>query len=196
MIAKAPSSSSCKTIAEAHKASGMQFAAEYQTWDIEKWKKVMFSDEKFSLDCPDGFQHNRHDKSVLSETYSTKHSEGGSLMAWGDFCFSGTLEFQLVEGRQKSAEYIAMLERASIVTECPRMCGENWIFQQDNTAIHTDRHSKQFFDVNNIQVSNHSPCSPDLNPIGNLWGWMVKEFYKNGLQFETKEGLRKAVFDT
>ncbi|KAF2346462.1 hypothetical protein FHG87_022782 [Trinorchestia longiramus] len=71
-----------------------------------------------------------------------------------------------------------MLERASIFTECRSMCEENRIFQHDNASVHNARHSKQFFDVNNIQLLNHPPCSPDLNPIENLWGWMAKEVYK------------------
>ncbi|KAF2348718.1 hypothetical protein FHG87_020526 [Trinorchestia longiramus] len=75
------------------------------------------------------------------------------------------------------------------------MCRENWIFQQDNAVIHNARHSKQFSDVNNIQLLNHPHCSQDLIPIENLWGWMAKEVHRNGLQFETKESLRTAVFD-
>ncbi|KAF2355752.1 hypothetical protein FHG87_013492 [Trinorchestia longiramus] len=175
----------------------MQFTADYQTLDTEKWNKVVFSGEKkFNHGNPGGFQHYWHNKSVPNETYSTGHNRGGSLMVWGASRFNGTLELQLVEGRQTSAGYVTMLERASILTECPRICGENWIFQQDNAAVHNARHLKQFFDVNNIQLLNHPPCSPFLNPIENLWGWMAKEVFEDGLQFETKEGLRKAVFDT
>ncbi|CAB1445847.1 unnamed protein product [Pleuronectes platessa] len=38
--------------------------------------------------------------------------------------------------------------------------------------------------------------SPDLNPIENIWGWMAREVYKNGLQFQTVDALREAIFTT
>ena len=79
-----------------------------------------------------------------------------------------------------------MLRKVLLITEGPRLCGENWIFLLDNTAIHNTRRLKEFFFMaNNIQLLNHSPWSQDLNPLKYVWRWIAKNVYKYGLQFET-----------
>ena len=52
------------------------------------------------------------------------------------FSSSGKLKLQFVSGWQKAADYVKMLNELSLAQEGCCLCGEEWIFQQDNAAIH------------------------------------------------------------
>ncbi|KAL0162070.1 hypothetical protein M9458_041466, partial [Cirrhinus mrigala] len=117
---------------------------------------------------------------------------GGFIMIWGALSFDGKMELWVVQGRQTATCYVDMLQQASLLTEGPRPCCNDWAFQQDNAAVYDAHLTKE----NNIALLDHPACSPDLNPIENVWGWMAREVYKIICQFQTVDALQAAIFST
>ena len=106
-------------------------------------------------------------------------------MVWGAMSASGTMELQVVKGNMNSSGYVKMLKDASLKDEGVRLCGENWIYQQDNAPIHKARCATKFFEDENIEILPWPACSPDLNVIENLWGYLVRIVYGNGKQYDS-----------
>ena len=100
-------------------------------------------------------------------------------MVLGAFSYMGTMELQVVQGRQNDHH-----------------CSLKKLVRVEN-AIPTSRSQKTFFQTNSIRLLDHPPRSPDLSPIANLWGWMVRNVHKDGTQLETAGvgvALRQALF--
>ncbi|GMF44980.1 unnamed protein product [Phytophthora fragariaefolia] len=73
--------------------------------------------------------------------------------------------------------------------------GVDYIYQQDNAAIHTSMETRDFFDEQGIQVLDWPARSPDLNPIENLWALMARKVYPNGRQYASVPELTAAILD-
>lgn len=43
---------------------------------------------------------------------------------------------------------------------------------QDGAPAHNAWQTKEFLESNKINKFYHPSCSPDLNPIESIWGWM------------------------
>ena len=88
-----------------------------------------------------------------------------------------------------------MLNDLSLTREERRLCGEEWIFQQDNAAIHNASITKKYLLEEKIRLFDHQACSPDLNPKENFWGLIVAKVYEGGWQCsaisELKNNLRR-----
>ncbi len=73
--------------------------------------------------------------------------------------------------------------------------GKNFIFQQDNAPIHKANHTLKWFSEKKINVLNWPAYSPDLNPIENLWGILVRRVYANGKQFGSVDDLIESIVE-
>jgi len=180
------------TLKPMHKQARIEWAKLHMEYG-QKWRNVIWSDEKkFNLDGPDGMQYYWADLRKEPEIFSKNVHGGGSVMVWAAFSWNGTTDIVFIDGRLNSLGYRKVLED-HLLPKAAEIGGQEWIFQQDNAAIHTARVLLDWFSVTGINQMKWPAKSPDLNPIENLWGILIRRVYENGRQYSTVGGLKAAI---
>lgn len=179
-------------LTQRHKEARLEFAKTMVDMG-EKWRSVVFTDEKrFSLDGPDACQYYWHDLRHEPETFFSRQNGGGSVLVWAGFSAMGTTEIDIVDGNMDSARYIWTLSEF-LLPFAHRQYGLDFILQQDNARPHVSRETVQFQQSMLIEVLKWPACSPDLNPMENLWAWLARQVYRDGRQYTSKRALEEAV---
>lgn len=175
-----------------HVEARLKFAKKYMSWTSE-WDKVIFSDEKkFNLDGPDCCAYYWHDLRKEPQIKLSRNFGGGTLMIWAAFSRNGKTPVAKISTRMSSENYIELLEDV-LIPFTEDVMPEDFIFQQDNAAIHVSKKTLEWFSDRNISLLEWPARSPDLNPIENLWGILARLVYKGGRQFRTVRDLEVAV---
>lgn len=161
----------------------LQFAQDHLTWDVKKWKTVLFSDEsKFNITDTDGIKYvRRPDGQRLNPRYyktTVKHG-GGSVMVWACFSGQGMGPLHRIHGIMDRFMYKDTLQNVMLPYAEEEM-PLRWIFQQDNDPKLTAKIVTQWLGDNNVRILSWPAQSPDLNPIENLWDIVNRQIRQNG----------------
>nr|CCA17023.1 PREDICTED: similar to predicted protein putative [Albugo laibachii Nc14] len=70
---------------------------------------------------------------------------------------------------------------------------ETQIFQHDNAAPHAAHHTRTWLKDQGFDVMTWRACSPDLNPIENVLGYMSCHVYANERQFHSIQEFKNAI---
>lgn len=165
--------------------------------------KIIFSDEKkFNLDGPDGYSSYWRDLRKEPRYFSKRNFGGGSVMVWAAFSSVGKLELRFISTKMDGREYQEVL-KSSLLPFLRRFHRLRLKFQQDNAGVHKSKHRRhndpdfvpmmEWFKDKKVELLDWPSCSPDLNPMENLWGIMVRRIYANGRQYQTVEELKNAI---
>ncbi|KAF2354204.1 hypothetical protein FHG87_015038 [Trinorchestia longiramus] len=90
--------------------------------------------------------------------------------------------------KQNSVKYREVLQK-SLIPFLANFHQNTTVFQQDNAAIHTSKHTREWLNGYNIHTLSWPAKSPDLNPIENLYDILARRVYADGRRFENKQEL-------
>lgn len=165
--------------------------------------QVVWSDEKkFNLDGPDGVKYYWHDLRKEPLYFSRRGHGGGSVMVWASFTSTGRVKLAFVPKKMNSIQYQFVLRR-SLLPFFRRNRNRGFIFMQDNAPIHVSRTRRvrgvlrkgtiNWLQEHNIPLLGWPANSPDLNPIENLWGILVRRIYAENKQYKSVAELKNAI---
>jgi hypothetical protein len=68
-------------------------------------------------------------------------------------------------------------------------------FQQDNASVHVSRSTKAWLNEKHVTLLEWPSCSPDCNPMENMWGTLARRVYAHNRQFNSVNELKVAILE-
>ena len=166
----------------AHKAARQAWSARHLRWTRRQWDQVLFSDEsKFNLLTPDRRIHvwrRRGERFHQDCVQQVVPHGGGSVMVWGGFSAQFRTPLYHIQGRLTGVRYRDEILRPLVVPLLRRI-GPQALLQDDNAPIHRARVVNDFLQRRGVQRLDWPACSPDMNPIENIWDQLYRRVREN-----------------
>lgn len=179
---------------DTHKRKRLNWCLERKNWTEEQWGKVLFSDESTFELIPSRRvwvrrrTGERYNQDCINPT--VKYG-GGKIQVWGCMSAKGVGTLKVVNGRLDAKAYVRLICH-DLKNDGIKLCGNDFIFQQDGAPCHTAKSTKAWFERKNINLSTWPAQSPDLNPIEQLWEEMKKRLEHNPCK--NLEELKESIF--
>jgi transposase len=191
-------------LSDNHKAARLRFAEEHPHWDVNDWRKVLWTDESsFEIGKNSKQIHvwkkpqTKYKKQNLAPTFKSGRM---STMVWGSF-FSNTKGPLKIfpPGQRKAADFIENIYKPSLIPFLNQVNpNQHLILMEDNAPVHTARISRKFLKSKGIKKISWPAQSPDLNPIENVWLILkrnIQDFYQPKNVPEMPQAIQQAWED-
>lgn len=165
-------------LTEDHRIYRVAFCENMLQWETEKLNRIIFSDEKtFCSDVNWQCKVYRPDNVRYDAKYVKTERLSGRITAgyWGAISINGP-ENDLVKigGRLDSKQYASIVNK--YVTPMMQKYANTRIFMQDNAPVHTAENVMKILSRQDYDVLNWPALSPDLNPIENVWSYVIRDW--------------------
>lgn len=161
-----------------NKEQRVGFALQYLQEGLGYWENVVFTDEKTFQSYYSGrVRVYRPANTRFEEKYTQRVKTSGrfSVNVWGYMTSRGLGLCHRINGRFTAEVYIDILENVMQPSVNNIFPQRNFIYQHDNCPVHTARRILDWARENNIHLLPWPSRSPDVNPIENVWGYIVKK---------------------
>ena len=147
-----------------------------QNWTLEKWSKVIFTDEKTFSSQRTGSKRVRKARGQPHIVFTLKGRQKVTVNCWGYITASGVGKIIRVSENFTGRMYEELLR--TVIPDIMESCSD-FIFMQDDASIHCVEPVVDYLHELQVKKLNWPPKSPDLNPIENVWTLMQHRLNKH-----------------
>jgi transposase len=181
-----------------HRKKRLDFAKNHQSWSLEQWRKVVWTDEA-SVELGKNSRTVRvwrrtdeaNELECLTPTFKSGRT---SIMVWAAITLDKKSALVIMDpGRRTAQDFVDQVYEGPLL-EFLQQCDQP-ILMEDGASIHRSNAPKVWREAHGVSKLEWPPQSPDLNPIENLWKQLKDAVQKRSATIKTTADLKSALLE-